>query len=50
LDKRVIFPAGFAVEKRPEGDLIHVSCGENDSGIKIVSFRKEALFKSLKKL
>jgi predicted GH43/DUF377 family glycosyl hydrolase len=48
--KRVIFPCGFVHEKRDEGDLIHVSCGENDSGIIILTLNKGKLLKSLKKI
>jgi predicted GH43/DUF377 family glycosyl hydrolase len=48
--KRVIFPAGFVIERKQEGDLIHVSCGENDSGVKIITLNKEKLLKSLKKI
>ncbi len=44
---RCIFPAGFAFENRDGKELIHVSCGENDSNIKILTMDKEALLKSL---
>ncbi|KPK32768.1 MAG: hypothetical protein AMS24_03210 [Chlamydiae bacterium SM23_39] len=44
--KRVIFPCGFVVEK----NLIHLSCGENDSAVKIITLDKNVLLKSLKKL
>lgn len=47
---RCIYPAGFVVEHKDGRDLIHVSCGENDSAVKIITMDKEALFKSLKKL
>jgi hypothetical protein len=36
------------VENRDGQDLIHLSCGENDSAIKILTFDKEALLKTLK--
>lgn len=49
-NKCVIFPSGFVIEPRPEGDLIHLACGENDSGIKIVTFNKEMLLHSLHRL
>jgi predicted GH43/DUF377 family glycosyl hydrolase len=48
--KRVIFPCGFVEEKRDGKELIHISCGENDTATKIVTVDKKALFKSLKKL
>jgi predicted GH43/DUF377 family glycosyl hydrolase len=41
---RAIYPTGLICER---GDVIHVSCGENDSGIKIISMDKKALFASL---
>jgi predicted GH43/DUF377 family glycosyl hydrolase len=47
---RSIYPAGFTCERREDKELIHVSCGENDSGIKIVSMDKNALLLSLKTL
>ena len=45
--KRIIFPSGFVVEKQQDRELIHVACGENDSGIKIVTLDKKILLKSL---
>lgn len=47
---RAIFPSGFVIEKRNNQELIHVSCGENDTSIKIITFDKNALLKNLKKL
>lgn len=47
---RCIFPSGFVVSKENGRDVIHVSCGENDSRMKIVSFDKELLLKSLKRI
>jgi predicted GH43/DUF377 family glycosyl hydrolase len=47
LDKRVIFPAGFILEKREGRELIHLACGENDSSIKIITLDKEKLLKSM---
>jgi hypothetical protein len=47
---RSIFPAGFTCEHREGKELIHVSCGENDSGIKIISMDKNRLLASLKTL
>lgn len=48
--KRVIFPSGFVIEKQGDKELIHVSCGENDSGIKIITLDKKALLKHLQKI
>lgn len=45
-----IFPTGFTCENREGRELIHVSCGENDNGIKILTLDKEALLKSLVKI
>jgi predicted GH43/DUF377 family glycosyl hydrolase len=44
--KRVLFPCSFVVEN----ELIHISCGENDSGIRIVTLNKKALLSGLKKI
>ncbi len=46
-NKQVLFPAGFAIEKRGKKSLIHLSCGENDSAIKIVTIDKDELMKTL---
>lgn len=46
--EKVIFPCGFVFETTPQGkELIHVSCGENDNSIRIVTFDKTALLQSL---
>lgn len=45
---RSLYPAGFICEEREGKDLISVSCGENDSGIKIITMDKKALLASLK--
>jgi predicted GH43/DUF377 family glycosyl hydrolase len=47
LDKRVIFPSGFVVEKNKDRELIHLVCGENDAGIKVVTIDKEKLIHNL---
>lgn len=47
---RCIFPGGFAIENISGKQLLHVSCGENDCAVKILTIDKEALLKSLKKL
>ncbi len=46
-DKRVIFPSGFVLEKQMDRDLIHLSCGENDCNVKIITLDKEQLLKSI---
>jgi predicted GH43/DUF377 family glycosyl hydrolase len=43
--KNCIFPAGVAVEKQDERTLLHVSCGENDSNIKVVTIDYDKLRK-----
>jgi predicted GH43/DUF377 family glycosyl hydrolase len=48
--KRVIYPAGIAIEKKGENYLLHVSCGENDSAIKIVTIDYNRLKNNMKKL
>ncbi len=45
---RAIYPAGLICEKRGGRDIISVSCGENDSAIKIISMDKAALLASLR--
>jgi predicted GH43/DUF377 family glycosyl hydrolase len=46
-NKRVIFPSGFVIEERDGRQLIQLSCGENDSGVKLVTIDKEALYKNM---
>lgn len=48
--KRSIYPAGFITGMQDGKEVIHVSCGENDSTVKIITFDKEKLLKSLKKI
>jgi len=48
--KRVIFPCGFALGKKDGKDVIYLSCGENDSAVKIVTLDKDVLLKGLKKI
>jgi predicted GH43/DUF377 family glycosyl hydrolase len=43
---RAIYPVGLV----QDGDKIHVSCGENDSTIKILTFDIKVLFSSMKKI
>ncbi|HSX38522.1 MAG TPA: hypothetical protein VLE95_06800 [Chlamydiales bacterium] len=47
---RSIYPAGFISGQQNGKETIYLSCGENDSAIKIVTFDKEALLGSLKPL
>jgi len=48
--KRVIYPAGIAVEKKGKNHLLHVSCGENDCAIKIVTIDYNRLRKNMANL
>jgi predicted GH43/DUF377 family glycosyl hydrolase len=45
-----LYPAGFAIEKKDDKTLLHVSCGENDLCVRIVSIDKDALLKSMVRL
>jgi len=45
--KRIIYPAGVALEIKEEKTLLHVSCGENDCAIKIVTIDYQKLRKSM---
>lgn len=46
-NKRILFPMGFVMEERNGKQLIQLSCGENDSGIKLVTIDKDALLKNM---
>lgn len=46
----VVFPSGFAIERKDGKVIFHVSCGENDTSVRIVSIDKDALFRSLVRL
>ncbi len=46
--KHIIYPAGLALEEKGKKLLLHVSCGENDGHIKIVTFDYERLKKNMK--
>ncbi len=48
--KRVIFPTSFVIEERNGKEWIHLSCGENDSSLKIITLDKEVLIAGLKKI
>lgn len=45
--KRVIYPAGIAVEKKGKNHLLHVSCGENDCAVKVVTIDYNRLRKNM---
>lgn len=45
--KKAIYPAGMVLGKEDGRDVIHISCGENDSSVKILTFDTEALLQSL---
>lgn len=42
-----LYPAGFAIERKDDKTLLHVSCGENDLSTRIITIDKDALFKSM---
>jgi predicted GH43/DUF377 family glycosyl hydrolase len=44
--QRAVFPAGFVIDQ----DQIHISLGENDSAVKILTLDKNSLLKNLKKI
>ncbi len=44
---RAIYPAGFILQHQEGRDLIHLSCGENDSAVKIITLDQKALLHSL---
>jgi predicted GH43/DUF377 family glycosyl hydrolase len=50
VKKCVIFPSSFVIEQKDGKEWIHLSCGENDASIKIVTLDKDALIKGLKKI
>ncbi|MES2199415.1 MAG: hypothetical protein V4489_04530 [Chlamydiota bacterium] len=45
--KKAIYPAGMAFGKEEGKDVIYLSCGENDSAVKILTFDTETLLQSL---
>lgn len=47
-DLQVLFPAGFVISNELGREVIHLSCGENDMGVKILSLDKNALLRSLR--
>jgi predicted GH43/DUF377 family glycosyl hydrolase len=46
---RALYPMGFVYERQQDMELLHVSCGENDSAIKIITIDKKQLLASLKR-
>lgn len=44
---KIEYPAGLVREKTANKDILHVSCGENDSGIRVFSFDTQELLNSL---
>ena len=46
----VIFPVGFVIEEEEGKEIIHLSCGENDSSIKIITLDKAKLLKTMQKI
>jgi predicted GH43/DUF377 family glycosyl hydrolase len=47
ITKRVIYPSGFVMEKKDGCDLIHLSCGENDCSVKVVTINKDKLLENM---
>lgn len=45
--KPSVFPAGLVLAQEEGKDVLHLALGENDCGMKVVTFDKEALLKSL---
>ena len=45
-----IYPCGYVIHEQGGKEWIQLSCGENDSSIKIVTLDKEALLKTLTRL
>ncbi len=45
--KCVIFPGGFAIKEANGREQILLTCGENDSSIKLITFDKDELLQSL---
>ncbi len=45
-----IFPSGYVVEKKDGKTLLHVSCGDNDAAVKIITIDKKALEKTMTKI
>ncbi len=45
--KKAIYPAGMVLGKEDNEDVVYLTCGENDSAVKVLTFNKDALLKSL---
>lgn len=46
--KKVIYPAGVVRDRMNDRPVLHVSCGENDSAVKIVTIDEQKLINSMK--
>ncbi len=44
---RTTYPAGFAIEKKGEDTILHISCGENDKATRIVSLNYKDLLQTM---
>jgi predicted GH43/DUF377 family glycosyl hydrolase len=49
IEKRVIFPSGYILEKQGDKELIHLACGENDCSVKIVTIDKDKLIQGMER-
>jgi len=48
--KRVLFPGSFSEGIKDGKEVLYLCCGENDSGLKLITIDKQILLKNLKKL
>lgn len=48
--KRVLFPGSVSEGIKEGKEVLYLCCGENDSGLKLITLDKKVLFNSLKKL
>ena len=49
MEKRVIFPSGYVIEKQGDKELIQLACGENDCSVKIVTIDKDKLIQGMER-
>jgi predicted GH43/DUF377 family glycosyl hydrolase len=47
---RCIYPAGIATEIKDDKTYFHISCGENDSSVKIITIDKKTLYKTFREI
>ncbi|HRW58301.1 MAG TPA: hypothetical protein P5048_01635 [Chlamydiales bacterium] len=47
---RCLFASGLTIDTKEDKTVFHVSCGENDSGIKILTIDKDKLYQNMKKI